>query len=255
MRQPYEMLSTYEKQRRVYFAMFARSHVCAFKPHWKKGETLGKGPQVWRNVSEHCLVEGVLADVLAEELGLSKEERSDAVTAALLHDWSKKLEVEAAEQARGAGLSDLDAYVTGKKSEGTVLKELGFPARTQKIIDAIIPKTRRGPQTMPEKVMWYVDAVLSNTEPVRLKERFDNMERGWDGIRENPARGVRNRAFSDSFKPCYQGMSLYQVQREIADRLEPEFAFRIGYKGFSTDLPLFLRQKIDDRINSVALRR
>ena len=45
----------------------------------------------WRNVSEHCLLEAVTADILAEGLGLAEEEREQLVAGAILHDFFKTL--------------------------------------------------------------------------------------------------------------------------------------------------------------------
>ena len=65
----------FDRKKTAYCAEFAVAHLSAFRPHYKRGEILGKGPEVWRNVSEHCLVAGIFADILAEKLHLPPDQR------------------------------------------------------------------------------------------------------------------------------------------------------------------------------------
>lgn len=46
----------------------------------------------WRNVSEHNLIAGVMADILAELLVIPEDERARIVSIALTHDWDKRLQ-------------------------------------------------------------------------------------------------------------------------------------------------------------------
>lgn len=243
-------LSDAAKQKRTYFAAFARAHASSFRPHWKEGDTLGRSPDRWRNVSEHCLVEGVLADVLAHELRLPPHEREALVSAALMHDWFKKREVTAQRAAERGGTPLLEAYEKAHREDAERLRSLGVPEHISRITDAIICTDRSGPQTLVEKAMWYADAILSSTEPMKLRRRFDDLERGWDGAKDDPARAARNRTFSDSFKPRYGGTSLFDVQREIAGRVEPELAQTAGFMGQPDEFPEYLKQKIEERIMS-----
>ena len=233
----------FEIKRRNYCQQFALSHMSAFRPHYKKGETLGKKEGVWRNVSEHCLAAGVLADILAEELRVPAEERKKVVTAMILHDWYKKHEV----QMQNKSMSVETMNEVGEKEEAELLR-LGIPDEIMRLMHANMPISADGPQTTAEKIIWYVDAMLSNTEPVPIRERFDNLERGWDGSKEDPGRAWRNRAFSDMFKSRYGGQSLYDVQRQLGDRIGAEFSEAISYTGNPSELPVLLREKFVKKV-------
>ncbi|HWO06961.1 MAG TPA: hypothetical protein VNM40_00040 [Candidatus Paceibacterota bacterium] len=206
-------------------------------------------------MSEHCLVEAVLADVLSELLALAPVRRDIVVRAAIVHDWFKKHEKRILREARDRGQSPLEAYEQSRTEDAHQLRALGVDEEIIRIADAVVPHDRRGPQTIEEKIMWYVDGITSNTEPVRFRERFDNLERGWDGEREDPARAASNRDFSDMFRQRYGGVPLYQVQRGLADLIEPELASLAHFNGNAVDFPLYLRQKIDERISHYGARR
>src|SRR3990167_1664323 len=115
----------FERRRTAYCSKFALSHLSSFRPHYQRGETLGKGPEIWRNVSEHCLVAGIFADILSEEFGLPEAERTMVVNAALLHDWYKKFEsmaIAAGRRDQSLSLQTLDDI---KKRDGQAIREMG----------------------------------------------------------------------------------------------------------------------------------
>lgn len=239
----------FDRQKTAYFADFAKSHLSAFRPHYKQGETLGKGPEVWRNVSEHCLVAGVFADILAEELSLPADQKSTVVKAAIMHDWFKKHESMAQRTASKEDTLSLQTLSEIKARDGQVLQKMGVSQDIIALTGVNVPETPEGPQGFPEKIIWYVDAMLSNTEPVPIRQRFDDLERGWDGAKEDPARAERNNAFSNLYREQYGGKSLYDVQRELGDRIGTEFSQLMGYHGEVSQLPLFLKEKLAERIN------
>lgn len=253
-RERFGRLSPEEKQRSNYFRSFAISHKSAFEPHVKKGETLGHDTrrEGWINVSEHCLVEGVLTDVLSELLHLSPEDRTAVVTAALMHDWDKKREVHALRADRQRGDQSLEEYEKAKTEGKDDLKKLGVPESVLQLTDAMSPKTRSGPSALTEKIVWYADAIVSQTEIVRLRERMNDTERGWDGHKEDPVRAAQYKKLGESSRarPGYGGLTVFDVQREIADRVEPELAKLAGFNGPPEDFPQFLKEKIQERIKA-----
>lgn len=242
----------FDRGKTAYFADFAKSHLSAFRPHYKQGETLGKGPEVWRNVSEHCLVAGVFADILADELHLATDQKSNVVKAALAHDWFKKHESMAQRAASENGTLSIQTLSEIKERDSQALQEMGVPRDIISLTGANVPETPEGPQELPGKIIWYVDAMLSNTEPVPIRQRFDDLERGWDGTKEDPVRAERNIAFSNLYEDQYGGKTLYDVQRELGDKISAEFAQIIGYQGEASQLPLFLKEKLTERINGNA---
>src|SRR3989344_2508618 len=120
----------------------------------------------WRNVVENELVEAEAADVLAEMLGLSTEDRQNLRTAALLHDVFKRKEIEeysklgaegfdkaAVEQARfirDIGLSEEIVGLTESVASTSLSK---FINRDGKFVDNYdqIPQT--------EKILHYIDDI------------------------------------------------------------------------------------------------
>ena len=46
----------------------------------------------WRNISEHNLIAGVMADILCELLEVTENDRQKIVSVALTHDWDKRLQ-------------------------------------------------------------------------------------------------------------------------------------------------------------------
>lgn len=243
-------VTSYEKARTAYFGDFAQSHLSAFRPHYKHGETLGskKNPETWRNVSEHCLVAGVFADILADELHLPVDQKELVIKAVIVHDWYKKHEVIAQQTARKEGTLSLVALFKIKAEDSQILQTMGVPQDIITLAGANIPETAEGPETLIEKIVWYVDAMLSNTNPVSIQQRFDDLERGWDGIKEDAIRAERNIVFSDLYREKYNGRSLYDVQRALGDKIGAEFVQLMEYQGEVAQLPFFLKEKLDERI-------
>src|SRR6185436_11074978 len=87
------MLSEGDQKLRRYCATFAQKHVSLFRAHII-GKVLGKEHDAWRSVSSHCLMAGMFADVLAEQLHATHAGRRVVCQAAILHDWAKRREVE-----------------------------------------------------------------------------------------------------------------------------------------------------------------
>lgn len=242
-----------ELQKTAYFSRFAAAHLNAFRPHLRIGETLGKGPGIWRNIAEHCLVAGAFADLLADELQLSSSDKSDVVAAAILHDWHKKHELSAQSKYAAEGTLSEHKLSLIQEHARAELRELGIPERVIRLSHANLPNTVEGPQTLPEKILWYVDAMLSHTEPVPIKQRFSDLERGWDGVREDPARAQRNLAFSSLYTDRYRGKPLYSLQQELGLTISQELADRLNYHGDIEQLPLALKEKLQERIATQAL--
>lgn len=241
---------SFDHRKTKYCSEFAVSHLSSFRPHFQYGQTLGKSPEVWRNVSEHCLVAGIFADILAEDLELSSEDRKNVVKAALLHDWFKKHEAMAQREAAERGgltLEDMDEL---SEVDSEYLRKMNVSEEIIKIKAANVPDSIEGLRDDTEKILWYVDAMLTNTSPSVISNRFDDLKRGWTGEKEDRARAVRNNSFSNAYKAKYEGKSLYEVQLLLGDKIGREFSERIGFEGDPDQLPLYLKEKFVERVNS-----
>lgn len=244
--------ASFKKRKTAFFADFARAHASSFRPHYQRGETLGRrGQEIWRNVSKHCLVSGVLTDVLADELRLPLDLKDKIVKAAILHDWFKKHE---AEEMYAAGLEkalSIERLSEVREKDAQALREMKVPEDVIHLTGANIPETEDGPQTISEKIIWYVDMIVSNSEILSLQKTLANRQRGYfdEDDEEKLLRAERQEVFSNLFRDKYKGKTLDEVQQAIGNRIEPEFANLIGYDGKPEELPDFLRGKIIERID------
>lgn len=238
------MNKKFEISKKHYFNKFKKLHIDSFRPHYGKGETDGEGPGVWKNVSEHCLVAGIFASILCDLLRISEVMKGKVIEAAILHDWYKKHESLALQTAMDEGAISLKIISKIKEKDAQLLREMGISEEIIFLTGANVPKTVDGPNTIPEKIIWYVDAMLSNTDVVPIRQRFDNLERGWDGEKQNQIRAKRNNVTSNLYKAKFGGRSMYDVQREIGDKIGKEFAEIIGYDGEVDLMPLFLEEKL-----------
>ncbi len=259
-----------ERKKTEYFSRFALAHLNAFHAHASEfGQQLGRndGPDdSWRNVAEHCLVAGAFADLLARRLGLPSNEVKQVADAAVLHDWNKKLETKARRSVDRVGKQsdevarEIRAVVERIKTEGDSLlhQMTKKPVRTEggtasdtlpryssdviELTAANIPKDALGPQTDKEKILWYVDAMLTDTKPEPIAARFDALE-------NHPRRGPENIAFSEAYayRDGEESLSLYQLQRRIGDLVGAEFAARLGIEN-PDELPLKLREMLEEEI-------
>lgn len=243
-----EETKEFERKRIYYFSEFKKQHIDSFLPHYERGETAGEGPDIWQNVSQHCLAAGIFASILCDLLRISKVTKNKIVEAAILHDWYKKHESLALQAAMNEGTISLEVISEIKGKDAQLLREMGVNEEVISLTDANTPKTVDGPQTIPEKIIWYVDAMLSNTEAVPIRQRLDNLERGWDGRKQDPVRAQRNNVTSNLYREKFRGKSMYDVQRELGDKIGAEFTRIMRYDGEISLLPLFLGEKLKNLI-------
>ena len=226
-----------------FYSNFAVAYHSAFRPHFRRGGTLGKKRDAWRNVAEHCLVAGVLAKHLAKLMGLSAVQIKNVTYAAILHDWNKKHETLMRKQSVSmASLRSL--LMQMRDADQQILLQMGYSQAIVRLAGANVPADQDGPQTDEEKIVWYVDAMLTDTQPSRISDRFDELER-------HPLRGKSNIEFSNSFVEVY-GISLYDLQRRIATKVESYIASRIGFTGIPEELPFALEEIVKAKISNHA---
>lgn len=88
----------------------------------------------WRNVTTHCLVEAARAKIFADLLGFSKEVSTNLITAAALHDYNKRSEVEV-----GKGVTEITWESTEETSvQGDIqMRECGIPDDIIVLVNAV----------------------------------------------------------------------------------------------------------------------
>jgi len=114
-----------------FWAARALSAISEMRHSKKKG--LFPKSEGWRNVPEHQLVEAEEGDVLAEKLGISYEKRKNLRTAALLHDVSKREEIE---RAREEGASGFDSSA---EDQVNWIRSLGYSEDVVELVQSVGP--------------------------------------------------------------------------------------------------------------------
>ena len=117
-----------EGQKRRYWAGVGFRVREGMKMHQATGQ-LGKGPDSWRNVTEHCLVQVARSEVLSRLVGLPEDLVEDMRMGAILHDFHKKHEITATRQANENGTSPLAAVRSEQKKSEDMLRAAGFISR------------------------------------------------------------------------------------------------------------------------------
>jgi hypothetical protein len=236
----------YRLKRKKYYSSFALQYMGEMKI-LQKGGILGTGDgnESWRNISEHVLTEGVVADVLAEALSLSPIDRKKIVKAAILHDWYKRREIEAFKKFGG-----YEGYLKAGAEDGKLLREYGVPEELIELAHSNIPRPDEvnntntkslASRSLLEKLMHYIDIITDNTDLVGYDVKI--------GLaRTKPA--VVN--FTDGFKPLYNGISLLDVQLVAAKEEEAELEKMLNVE--KGGLIKFIQNKIKERIQNVQVK-
>ncbi len=119
--------------------------------------------------------------------------------------------------------------------------EAGIPPRVSKLMKANIPPSENGHATLTEKIMWFADACLTGTDIKPINQRFNDLE-------QDQRNGPLNIEFSDSYRPKYNGRSLYDVQRQLGTEYAAEFAQSIGIQ--PEEIYSWLSEQVANRITA-----
>lgn len=221
----------FETQKKKYFSTFALQHIEQMRI-FKEGGILGMENKEWRNVSEHCLFEAVIADILAEALDANRE---NVVMATLLHDWYKRREVEIMKQQGPSG------HEVASSQEGEFLRSVQIPENIIQLIHSNIPESADEnylrQRSREEKIIHFSDAILQGTNIVDFRERMDRKNQKPHMI-----------AYSESLRERYQGKSLLEFNTEVSESEQEEFENALNLH--SGELFEFIIKQIRQRILS-----
>ena len=238
-----------DSRKTAYFSSFAMKHLYPFRGFFGEGGILGRGEgnREWRNISEHCLVASVVADILAEHLGADRK----VADAALLHDTGKRREVEskAAEgtdywteterDKQGMRRLLLETMKLDEDEAGKLvaLSHANFPDRRwiEKNSDGSLAASPE--RTLEEKIIHLVDEIVAGTDIVPFRERIGTQ-----------AKKERGRAFYDSFRSHFGGVPLDEVHMALCEADEREFEKRLGIQ--EETLIDFLKKELQKRIDA-----
>ena len=227
--------------------------------------------RIWRNVSEHCVMSALLAETIAKELGLDDDDVRKVTEAALIHDFDKKNEIRIASELDVSdddipGLindlgGDNESLTEEGKEKAREMKRLIDKAgeegdqKLRKMMDAndrrlvedelielsgvSVASDTNGPQTDIEKILYYVDEILTGAEVVSPSDRiavsYENM---------------RNKLWSLGYMEEFDGESLQEVETRLTQKFGEEFARRIeGFQGdVDSGLPFHFQRLLEKKI-------
>ena len=175
----------------------------------EKGMLVGE----WSNVYDHCFTEGLVADVLATMLQLSKEEHELLVKAALLHDWYKRNEREAA-NTLGAAQYDIKAHESAK-----LLRDAGYPDIIVELTESVGHTSLTSilnSQIFLHRLMHYIDDITYGKKVVGLDERISALESA-----------ERYKELNESGRAIFGGKTYFEVQREVGYSIEKEISEKL----------------------------
>lgn len=196
------------RQKRKYWAKVGLQVRDGFRMHRVSGQ-LEKGPDSWRNVTQHCLVQVARVGILAEWIGLSQDLIADMKMAASLHDFDKKQEIEATREAEKSGGSPLSAYKTQAQNSLILLQESGFSARVIRLANSTGGHAAQLSET--KRILDKKD--LSDEDLAYLICHYvDDCSVGSDWVRPNI---IDFRAEENKAKPAYM-----KISEEIGHELE-----------------------------------
>lgn len=183
----------------------------------EKGELIGE----WSNVYDHCFTEGLVANIVGDFLALESREKVVLIKAALLHDWYKKKEREAADKF-GA-----QEYDNTAREGAKLLREFGYSEEvillTGSVGHASLKELLSGGSFL-QHIMYYIDNITWRDKVTSLDERMDQLESA-----------DRYRELNELGRKIFNGRTYFEVQRELGHNIENEIASRIGIK--PNDIP------------------
>lgn len=158
----------------------------------------------WANVRQHCLIQFMASEVLADYLGLDAESKRRLASVAIAHDWRKRLD------RCPADFNDLDGLWI-KTVDETASRVLD-----QELMGALTPwflvRVLEGKATFLQLIQFYIDDIAKGGEVVRFDERIDEVS----ARNPDPEPAVREAL----------GRPYWDVEREVGHRVEA-MLFRI----------------------------
>lgn len=208
-----------------------------------------EGVDVWRNVTEHAVVQAVGCRVLGELLGLLEDRLRILEIAGLLHDYDKPFQSTGLRRLNqrvavgeiseeDGGRLKYDFFEESEKHSAARLKELGVTEEVVRIASAdghpALPRMMDPNVTIEERILHYIGSIVNESSLGLLDERMDALEKNEKYVMMNEY-GKR--------VTWTGGRTLYEVQRDIGHQLEGEFVRTILLRGeVSEDIKISLRQ-------------
>lgn len=256
-----------QSMKSAFFADLALSSIGAMRIHRESGQTQRfKEPKIeggkkerWGDVTQHCLVEAAASQVLSGLLGLSPEETEQFKQAALVHDASKRPEIDAVNAAKartGATQESIDiandrAYAKSKRT----LRGWGVPEEVVHLTETVAHTSidqfvfldkdnkmhLRADAPLIDMAMHYLDDITKGTEIVDFDSRMDYL----DSV------AAERYPYNEAGRAIWGGRTYFEAQRESGHLIEAHLAELAGIEDPKT-LPSAINQGLVSMILSAA---
>ena len=233
------------------------------KMHQLTGQ-LEKGPDSWRNVTEHCLVQTARSETLGRLIGLPEDLIADMRMGAMLHDFDKKQEMTVTRDANRAGTSPLSAVRSEGGQADDLLRTAGFSSRVIRLADSsgvdapqlievqsILDKKSLSDEDLAWLVVHYVDDCSIGTDWVlRSQEGRDIVDYRMEQNKTKPDYVRISQEISQELSnhPKLGNMNLYDAAEFVDHQIEQRFAQRIKEKTGEDIEPLAIPELVDQKI-------
>lgn len=164
----------------------------------REGELIGE----WCNVYDHCITEAIVAYNLSKLLKMNEDQSKKLISAAILHDWYKKIERtklnynDSPNESKSKLLSlNIDEYVID------LTNCVGHTSLLE------VSKTN----DFLKRIIHFIDDIVKNDEIVELNERIDYLESL-----------ERYKELNESGRIIHDGKTYFEVQRELGNKIQNE---------------------------------
>lgn len=209
---------------------------------------LGSDYDEWKIIVDHVMSAGVYADILCDlfELAGIKVARKQIVKSAIFHDASKIKEILAFKENPNPSPEEI-AKIMSLNDE--ILEFFDVENEITDLAGSSIPKTEEGHLDIARQIVWYVDAMLDDAEPVPISQRMDTAIASQD----NKSRTGRNKMIHSLKFGKDEEKSLHEVQKEIGEKLTRVFISLFNLEITSDEFPGFLRGLFEQRVKDFNL--
>jgi hypothetical protein len=214
----------------------------------------GKGGERWGDVSEHCIVEVARVEELAELLRVPPETRRELATAAALHDFHKRRDIEYT-RAHGKNWAAFEAIEEQSK---TAMRSAGVPERILEIAQSVAHTSLSRTQELLAKeklsdhevaclVMHYVDDYTSGASWAvpALRKEDGTIVNALDKRMERNMQNKDYQLLDQEGRDHFGGRTTFEAQRDIGVEVEKRLADMLSQKTGEGWDPKTIPEKID----------
>ncbi len=258
-------------EEREYFTKLAHSHQKELKLHesyglWEK-EPSGK---TWTNVTEHCLIEAARSKVLSSWLNLPQDIRDSMESAAVVHDFYKKREIELVHEDIKAGRTGKDGTLKASDESEKIMSSLGFDDFVVSLVECVgatqmnlhrmkrmLDLKFRSDEDLAHLAIHYIDDYTIHScwaKPAEIKEgkKKNDADRRNEKNIQNPdykKMGAESTKLNQN-SPYFKGMSMYESAVYVDHLIENEFAGIIRNHGITIGDPIDLPWLVDNYLRN-----